>query len=1359
MRRLRLLALAVAVALPLAACDEGDSGVDVVTGTISGQVTVDGSGLGNVSVTLSGASSASTTTDASGNYSFQDVAVGSYVVSISGFPSDVTFPQTAKSAVISSSSTTASVNFSGMQVATSSIVGSVTADGNALSGVDVSLSGAGTGSTTTDADGQYAFTGLVAGDYTVSISGFDQSNYNFSSTSQNTSVGVGETSVVGFSGSEAQTATLNVTVTVDGEGRSGVAVEVTGAADRSGTTGSDGQVSFGSLPRGTFSVAITNPDPSNISFDRTNTSVTISQIGGSASAAFSGSTITNSTISGRVYVDVNTNGTYDSGTDTPLELDVSLSGEASSSTTSGSDGTYSFGSLAAGSYTVSITNPDPSAYTFDQTSQSVDLGSNSSATANFRAVERRDGEISGRVWFDNGDGTYTSVDEAAANFTVSYSGPESGSTTTNSEGQYSFGNLLLGEYEVSCDDCDASFAPTSPVTVTLTDGAPTATQDFVSEQGQGSISGQLFIDGNENDTYDVNVDADYDIQGVEVTIEGPDVGMFQSVDTDADGRFTFTELQSGTYNVVIDDADADITDPVALGTTKDVQVGISGSQSATVNYGFDITTWTVRVPVVFGTDGGNENPAEGVTVTAWAKQDLTTQLDASASDADGMATLEINRSEETSIAGERDNIIFTEPTPPAETRIGSEAVIEYTLDPNVFEQEIPNDHNLLWTKVFVVGQYVEQDGTPVSNAVRDALGLAARFGWGDAEDLSDRTATALTDAPNDDVRHDGVARTEDVGEFSFFVDAPVGGGSLPQVYSANDVTGSAQISIDGDVGELVSATVDGSERTVDLGQFVLAYPLPDITGMVWHEANDEAGYQATAPMDDFLNLGGGNLTVNAYWDADDDGTLDATACAIDAATGIFTCTDVPADEDVIEVRAESASDKWRLLTEGGSEHAVTLNDAKTVATSDVSAFVDDLRFTRDMGEEPFSYKFELNTITLNVFNEDGAVGDVDGDGVADGSEDPVTGILVELSSTNVLGANADEFPVEVETDGAGAATFSDVVEGEFDVTIVGASATFAAGIENLRVVTYDPSSGDPIFVDALGHLAASIDLQRTTGPSVTETSDTETQFRGGTIGGFVFDNDDDDLEVDPNELLEGLEVQLLADLDFDAAVDDVVATATTDANGQYLFEDQWEDTYAVKVVNPGNGAADPARRDGVQLVEGDAFGAVIPTSGAGEYDPDVEIDNGDGTAPPLVMNADADDDSDLDFEIVFNDTETRLTVQDGGGAALEGVTVRLLSCDFSTSQEGDADGDDDVDANADDGTCGGGGSLVETQVTDANGQVSFSNLAEGFWQMDPVESTAGDGSGSAANPGEDFWVVRTLGQGDIEVRISTITFP
>jgi SdrD B-like domain len=213
MKRFKYLTLAALVAF--AACDEGNDTpvAPPPTGTISGIVTIEGVGASGVTVTLS--SGATAPTDGSGAYSFSGVAAGAYTVTISGFASDATFSSTAKAATISSAGQVATANFDGSYVRTSAILGSVAAGGSGLSGVAVAISGQSSASTTTDSNGQYSFSGLRAGSYTVSMTNPDASTYTFASSSESITLGVGSSQVVLFNGSLLATATISGRLFID----------------------------------------------------------------------------------------------------------------------------------------------------------------------------------------------------------------------------------------------------------------------------------------------------------------------------------------------------------------------------------------------------------------------------------------------------------------------------------------------------------------------------------------------------------------------------------------------------------------------------------------------------------------------------------------------------------------------------------------------------------------------------------------------------------------------------------------------------------------------------------------------------------------------------------------------------------------------------------------------------------------------------------------------------------------------------------------------------------------------------------------------------------------------------------------
>ena len=166
-------------------------------GAIFGRVRIEAVGLDGVTVSLS--NGASTTTSGGGNYRFDNVAAGTFTVTISGYSDDYSFSETSQTVTISAGES-AEVNFVGVLTRTSGIAGRVRADGQGLSAVTVTLSGTESRSITTGDDGQYGFAGLAAGDYSVSISGYDADAYEFEVTSRDVTVAQDEHVIVNFEG-------------------------------------------------------------------------------------------------------------------------------------------------------------------------------------------------------------------------------------------------------------------------------------------------------------------------------------------------------------------------------------------------------------------------------------------------------------------------------------------------------------------------------------------------------------------------------------------------------------------------------------------------------------------------------------------------------------------------------------------------------------------------------------------------------------------------------------------------------------------------------------------------------------------------------------------------------------------------------------------------------------------------------------------------------------------------------------------------------------------------------------------------------------------------------------------------------
>ena len=523
MNRLKLLAAAMLLALPIiSACGE-DPPAPPPTGSIDGLVSIEGQGVDGISVNLSNGATA--TTANGGMYRFDGVEAGAYTVTISNYPDDASFAQTSAAATIATDGENVTVNFPGTWIRTSAIMGTVTVENEGLSGVTVKLIGISDSETLTDGSGQYAFTGLRAGNYTVEISGFDEDDVAFGSTASTASVAVGESKVVTFEGTYLRTAAITGQVTVAGNPLADVTVSMQGRGEeRTATTNGAGQFTFSDLRSGDYSVGITNPNADKYSFEVTSQTVTVAH-GETASVPFAGILLRTAAISGTVTVEGVGLG------DVSVTITGGPNGEEFDAMTN-SAGQYSVTNLRAGDYSVGISGFDDDLYGFEVTTSTVTVELEQTATVPFMGIMLRTAGI---------QGTITVEGHPLSGVTVTVSGgpkDEEYNRVTDEAGHYMVDELHAGDYAVAISDFDANEYEFEATTQTISVGLrETATVAFQGELLRtAGISGRVSVEG-------------MGLDGIEVTLSG-DADMMA---TTADGgQYAFSGLAEGDYMVEID---------------------------------------------------------------------------------------------------------------------------------------------------------------------------------------------------------------------------------------------------------------------------------------------------------------------------------------------------------------------------------------------------------------------------------------------------------------------------------------------------------------------------------------------------------------------------------------------------------------------------------------------------------------------------------------------------------------------------------------------------------------------------------------------------------------------------------------
>lgn len=185
------LALIICI-LFLSACSGGDKNSSY---SISGAVKAGVTPLSGVTVVITGTASGTAITNADGNYSFSGLQNGNYTVT----PSKAGYSFiSVNSSVIVNNANSAGNNF--VAITTSggnpnnsySISGTAKAGATPLSGVTIVITGTASGTANTDADGNYSFSGLQNGNYTLT-----PSKVGYSFISVNSSVVVNNSNSAG----------------------------------------------------------------------------------------------------------------------------------------------------------------------------------------------------------------------------------------------------------------------------------------------------------------------------------------------------------------------------------------------------------------------------------------------------------------------------------------------------------------------------------------------------------------------------------------------------------------------------------------------------------------------------------------------------------------------------------------------------------------------------------------------------------------------------------------------------------------------------------------------------------------------------------------------------------------------------------------------------------------------------------------------------------------------------------------------------------------------------------------------------------------------------------------------------------
>lgn len=342
------------------------------------------------------------------------------------------------------------------------------------------------------------------------------------------------------------------------------------------------------------------------------------------------------------------------------------------------------------------------------------------------------------------------------------------------------------------------------------------------------------------------------------------------------------------------------------------------------------------------------------------------------------------------------------------------------------------------------------------------------------------------------------------------------------------------------------------------------------------------------------------------------------------------------------------------------------------------------------------------------FDQDGGlVGDfvwydLDGDGVQDPGEAGVAG--VELKLYKKKGSKWEEQGT-VTTDANGNYHFPqlDIGGGGKYYRVEVLTSNFASGG---ALEGFTPTN-QPDNMDESDKLTASDPVDWTLDFGYRFTSNSYS------IGDYVWYDDDSDGQQDAGESgIQDVTLALYQDSDGDGVIDDgepLLATDTTDADGNYSFDNLANGDYIVEVTDENNVLTGYLQTAGL-----DPWPVTISGSSRDDIDFGYVYDAGNGSIGDYVW-----DDADEDGE------------QDAGEEGIGDITVWLYE---------DEDGDGVIDPEDD---------LIATASTDSNGNYDFTGLASGNYIVDVDESDPDLPSGAVLTtdndplsvslaPGEDY---------------------
>ena len=1306
--------------------DSIDNDFDETTGSISGTVFDDLNndgiqdagelGIAGVTVELTGTDdlgnpvTLTATTDADGNYTFDNLLSGDYTVTETqpaGYLDGIDTAGTAGGDTTTNDVTSAvaldpgqdAIDYDFAEVQPSSISGSVVDDfGNPIENVTITLTGTDdlgnlvSLTTTTDVNGDYSFTDLRPGDYTVTETqpvGYGDGGETAGSAGGDDTVDDVISGIIltpatdsidndfdettsSISGSVFEDLNNDAQVDAGEAGIEGVTITLSGTDDLGNpvtattTTDVNGDYTFDNLLSGTYTVVETQPathvdgadDAGSVGGDATSVNDEISGIvlpGGVDAVEYDFGEISLSSISGTVFDDLNNDGVQDAGELGIAGVTVELTGTDDlgspviATTTTDADGNYTFAGLRPGDYTVTETQPalyldgidtagseGGDATTVNDEISTITLPAFTDAT-DYDFAEVQPSSISGSVVDDFGNPipnttiTLTGTDDLGNPITLT--------TTTDAAGDYSFTDLRPGDYTVTetqpvgyGDGGETAGSAGGDNTVDdvissiiLVPGTDSIDNDF--DEITGSISGTVYEDLNNNGVQDAGEPG---IAGVLVTLTGTDDlgNVFNDpVFTDADGNYLYDNLLSGDYTVTESQPGIFLDGIDAVGSA-----GGDGS----VN---DVTSAIALDPGEDGVDYdfGELPPSSisGSVVDDFGNPIPNTTI---------------------TLTGTDD--------------LGNPVLLTTTTDADgnySFTDLRPGDYTVTETQPVGYGDGGETAGSAGGDDTVDDVisGIILVPGTDSIDNNFDETTGSISGSVFEDANNDGQVDAGEAGIEGVTVTLS-GTDDL-----GNPVTATTTSDANGDYtfDYLLSGTytvvetqpashVDGVDDAGSVGGDATTVN-DEISGIVLPGGVDAVEY-------DFGELSLSSISGTVFDDLNNDGVQDAGELGIAGVTVDLVGTDDLGNPITATVTTDADGN---YIFDGLRPGDYTVTETQP------AGYLDGIDTAGSEGGDATTTNDEITAIALPAFTD--ATGYDFGEvqpssisgSVVDDFGNPIPNTTITLTGTDDLG---NPVLLTTTTDADGNYIFGNLRPGDYTVTETQPTG-YGDGGE-----TAGSAGGDDTVDDVISGIIL---------VPGTDSIDNDFDETTGSLAGTVFEDTNNNGVQDVGEAgIAGVTVDLVGTDDLG---NPVTATATTDANGDYLFDYLLSGDYTITETQPAG------------YLDG------IDTVGSAGGDGSV---NDETSAIPLDPGEDG---IDYDFGELQPSSISGSVVDDFGNP-IPNTTITLT-------------GTDDL-----------GNPVSLTTTTDVNGEYSFGNLRPGDYTVTETQPVGyGDGGETAGSAGGD----------------------